>query len=346
MLPPLTFHPILKPRPWGSNRLTRLGKLVPEGTRIGESWELADLPDAIPGGQSTVAGGRFEGVSLRNLRLAQRDELLGITTPAPDGAFPLLIKFLDAAENLSVQVHPDARYAQTHVGAHLKNEAWVVLDAEPGARLYRGFRPDVTRADFDAALAAGTVVELLHAIEVQRGDCVYLPSGLCHALGAGIVVAEIQTPSDTTFRVWDWNRSDPARPLHLDQARACLRFGGAQSDGVPPLTRAVSAPTTTAGGVVTKRLLRTPFFGVDWIECAADTVIPIEPTGVAEIWMTIQGAATWHGLGGDGGGLKAPTGSTILRPAAVAPGEVRVDAGSAILRIICASALDRAVARG
>jgi hypothetical protein len=132
----------------------------------------------------------------------------------------------------------------------------VVLDAEPGARVFRGFAGGVTREDFERALDAGTVIDLLQAIDVRRGDCIYLPSGICHALGAGVVVAEVQTPSDTTFRVWDWNRHDPSRPLHLDDARECLRFGAAQEDGLPGVTRGEAAPRLEASG-----LRQPPAFG-------------------------------------------------------------------------------------
>jgi mannose-6-phosphate isomerase len=148
MLPPLAFHPVLKERAWGSARFCAFGKPLSSGARIGESWEIADLPDSIPGGQSIVAGGRFDGMTLRELISAQRDGVLGVTTPGPDGAFPLLVKYLDAAENLSVQVHPSAAYARAHPDARVKTEAWVVVEAEPGARLYRGFRPSVGRGRF------------------------------------------------------------------------------------------------------------------------------------------------------------------------------------------------------
>lgn len=341
MLPPLAFHPILKARAWGSTRLRSLGKAVPADERIGESWELADLPDSIAEGQSVISGGRFDGIRLRELRLAHRDELLGITRPAPDGGFPLLVKYLDAAENLSVQVHPDATFVRAHPGSHLKTEAWVVLDAAPGAVLFRGFRPSVTRGDFERALANGTVVDLLEPSAVRRGDCVYLPSGTCHALGAGIVVAEIQTPSDTTFRVWDWNRNDPSRPLHLEQARSCLRFGADQSDGNPSIVLGDSAPTLEAHGVVTKQLARSPFFRIDWLEATRPVRFPIEPTGVAEIWMTVAGSASWRTASGT---VDAPLGRTILRPASVEPGEVELPAGSVVLRTVCGSPLESAIA--
>lgn len=341
MLPPLAFQPILKSRAWGSTRLRSLGKPVPADARIGESWELADLPESIADGQSVVLGGRFDGLRLRELRLAHREELLGVTTPAPDGGFPLLVKYLDAAEHLSVQVHPDDAFVRAHPGAHLKTEAWVVLESAPGSVLFRGFRPSVTRDDYERALVNGTVVDLLEAIEVRRGDCVYLPSGTCHALGAGIVVAEIQTPSDTTFRVWDWNRNDPGRPLHLREARECLRFGADQDDGVPPIVRGDAAPTLEARGFVTKQLARSSFFRIEWIEAPRGGTMQVEPTGVAEIWMTVAGNARWRSASGE---VAAPLGSTILRPASVEPGEVQIDPGSVIMRTHCSSPLDGAIA--
>lgn len=341
MLPPLAFHPILKPRAWGSDRLARLGKDAPSGARLGESWEVADLPEAIPGGQSIVEGGRFDGVSLRDLRRSHREELLGVTTPATDGAFPLLVKYLDAAENLSVQVHPDAAYARRHPEAQIKTEAWVVLEAKPGSRLYRGFRSGVTSADYERAVEAGGVLQILETIEVRRGDCIYLPSGICHALGAGVLVAEIQTPSDTTFRVWDWNRNDPSRPLHLKEARACLRFGGARADNTPAVTRADPAAMTEANGMRSRRLLRTAIFSLEWIEATRDVRFPIESSGVAEIWMHLEGDASWRTASGV---RAANRGVTVLRPAAVEPGEVHLPKDAAVLRIHCASPLDRALA--
>jgi mannose-6-phosphate isomerase len=341
MLPPLAFHPILKERAWGSARLRTLGKALPPGARIGESWELADLPDSIADGRSVVAGGRFDGVTLHELISAQRDDVLGVTTPGPDGAFPLLVKYLDAAENLSVQVHPSAAYARARPDARVKTEAWVVVHAEKGAKLYRGFRPSVTPADFERALADGTVVELLEAIDVARGDCIHLPSGICHALGAGLLVAEIQTPSDTTFRVWDWNRNDPARRLHLEEARASLQFGAAQEDGIRAVTRTRDVAPSEANGLRSRRLLRTPRFGFEWIEATRDARIPIEPTGVAEVWMHLEGPAEWRTASG---ALPAKGGSTVLRPAAVEPGEVLLHKGHTLLRVLCASPLDGAIA--
>jgi len=352
MLPPLRFHALYKPRAWGPlpehSQLARLGKRDFPAERIGESWELADLPDAIRDGQSHVRGGPFAGLSLRALRAAHRQDLLGVATPAPDGGFPLLVKFLDAAENLSLQVHPDAAYVRTHPEAHLKTEAWVILAAKPGARVYRGFRMDTTREAFREAVANGRALEHLESYAVQRGDCVYLPSGLCHALGAGILAAEIQTPSDTTFRVWDWSRNDPNRPLHLEEAFACMKFGSAQSDGRPGLVTLASQEPTEAGGLVTRLLCRAAFFAIEWVEAARDATesfastptVPLYASGVPEVWMTLAGQAHWHTKSA---AFSQGMGETVLRPAHCEEGAVTFDAGTVVLRAIAASAIDRAI---
>ena len=348
MLPPLRFTTLYKARAWGPSPsvslLRELGKsgLPAEriGESIGEAWEIADLPTTIEGGQSTVLGGPFDGRTLRELRELHRDELLGVATPAPDGGFPLLIKFLDAAENLSVQVHPDAAYVRAHRNAHLKTEAWIVLAAQPGARVYRGLRASTTPAEFRAAVEHGRALEHLESFTVARGDCVYLPSGTCHALGAGILAAEVQTPSDTTFRVWDWDRHDPKRPLHLDEAFSCMKFGAAQSDGRPGFVRFDSIEPLVAGGLATRRLCASDFFTIEWIDARSPSEVPIDATGVPEVWMTLAGRARWRTSSGV---INAPTGTTILRPAHVEPGEVLLDENSSILRCFCASPLDRAL---
>ena len=221
---PLVFEPILKPKVWGGDSLARLlDKKFPRGQPIGESWECADL-DA---GQSIVARGQAKGRGLHDLMIAWGADLLGRASPI-DGRFPLLIKFLDAREPLSIQVHPDQRaVAELGLECSVKNEAWHVIDADAGARLFRGVRSGVSLNDLrsQAIDAPDGIPKLLNSIPVKRGDTFYLPAGTLHALGAGIVVAEVQTPGDVTFRLYDWGRLRPGQDagLHLEEALACIR---------------------------------------------------------------------------------------------------------------------------
>lgn len=219
-LQPVLFEPLFVPKPWGGRRLeSLLGKSLPPGQRIGESWEVVSLP----GHESHVRGGPLAGAELRYLVDAWGDALLG-GAHRVDGRFPLLLKYLDAAEPLSVQVHPRP---DAHAPGAVKHEAWVVLHADPGARLHIGVRPGATPAMVAAAAGGPRLVDLLVDRPVRTGDCFHLPSGTVHALGGGIVVAEVQTPSDVTYRLYDWGRVDGQsrpRPLHIDAALAHIRY--------------------------------------------------------------------------------------------------------------------------
>ena len=196
-LPPLSFAPILKERAWGGENLRSFGKDVATGMPTGESWELADLPSSIPDGRSTVSGGPLDGRTLRSIIEEDPVAVLGRAEPGPDGGFPLLIKFLDARENLSVQLHPSAAYAADHEDAYLKTEAWVILDAEPDAMIYAGIEESIDHTGLKTALESGNVREILIATPVTTGDCIFLESGLCHALGEGR-----QEPKAPSRRPW------------------------------------------------------------------------------------------------------------------------------------------------
>ncbi len=231
---PLLFEPILLPKVWGGERLARFGKPVAPGDRVGESWELADLSATSASGagggakRSVVRNGPLGGTTLHDVMTQWGEALLPAASRTGAGEFPVLIKFLDAREDLSVQVHPSPDYAAAHPGAHLKTECWYVLDAEPGALIYKGVREGVTREVFEAALARGDragILDCLQAVPAVPGECHNLPSGTLHALGAGVLVAEVQTPSDTTFRVYDWGRV--GRELHVAQALECIDFSPA-----------------------------------------------------------------------------------------------------------------------
>jgi mannose-6-phosphate isomerase len=223
---PLVFEPIFKPKVWGGRNLaTLLGKHLPPGADIGESWECADLE----GVQSVVARGPAKGRTLHGLIEECGPALYG-RTALVEGRFPLLIKFLDAARPLSIQVHPDPQTARS-LGADVrsKHEAWYVIHAEAGAVIYRGLRRGVTVETLRRTLSdqPQAVVDCLQSIPVKAGDAYYLPGGTLHALGAGVVVAEVQTPSDVTYRLFDWGRTRPAADagLHVEQALAYIRAG-------------------------------------------------------------------------------------------------------------------------
>jgi mannose-6-phosphate isomerase len=199
-----------------------LGKSLPPGDDYAESWEIVDRH----ADQSVVAEGPLAGVTLGQLVRERGPELLGRHAPQP--RFPLLFKFLDATRKLSVQVHPsDEQAARLQPPDLGKTEAWVILAAEPGSVVYAGLKRGFDRAAFERELSRGTAELCLHRIEPQPGDCVFVPAGLVHALGAGLVVAEIQQSSDTTYRLFDWNRVGPdgqPRALHIPQGLAATDF--------------------------------------------------------------------------------------------------------------------------
>lgn len=325
-LPPLTFEPILKPRAWGGDTLRGWGKAVTEGVPTGESWELADLPDSIPDGRSVVASGPLAGRTLRSLIEADPESVLGRTPPGPDGGFPLLVKLLDARENLSVQLHPSAEYAERHEDCYLKTEAWVILEATPDARIYAGVREDVDRAGFAHALETGEVREILVSDSVRPGDCVFLESGLCHALGAGILAAEIQTPSDTTFRVWDWNRNDPNRVLHVEQALECVRLGDRQRTSWPRLVRGTSARRTGHDGLDRVTLVECDRFTIERFEPSAGGTgavsFDLPANGIPHVLLATSGAAT---ITTEEGTVRLETGSTGLVPASASTASIELE---------------------
>ena len=223
---PLVFEPIFIERIWGGRRLeSEFNKKLPPQKRIGESWEIVDRPEA----QSVVAAGPLRGLTLHELWTQRRQEIFGQVPDTP--RFPLLIKILDAQEKLSLQVHPPENVA-SRWGGEPKSEFWYVALGDPDAELFLGFREAITRDEFGERLRDGTVVDRVHTIAVQAGDAVFLPAGRVHAIGAGNLLFEIQQNSDTTYRAFDWNRTDPAtgmkRDLHVEQAIECIDFEDVQ----------------------------------------------------------------------------------------------------------------------
>jgi mannose-6-phosphate isomerase len=235
---PIRFQPIFRSYLWGGQRLaSRLGKKLPDDGIWAESWEIVDHRE----GESTVDSGPLTGWTLRKLIETFPKEILGQNTPHE--RFPLLFKYLDCQRVLSVQVHPNDAYGlQMPQPDRGKTEAWYVIEAEGDAVLYAGLKPGVGRPDLQAAIHQGRTEECLHVLRPQAGDCVFIPAGTVHALGAGLVVAEIQQASDCTFRLFDWNRVDKdgqPRPLHIQQALEVIDF---ESGPVSFVTRK-STPT-------------------------------------------------------------------------------------------------------
>jgi mannose-6-phosphate isomerase len=257
VLYPLTFHPIFKERVWGGRNLERLYKKnLPPGAPIGESWEISDRPGDV----SDVANGPLAGKNLHWLMENHARELLGDAKPATGNRFPLLCKVLDAREKLSLQVHPPANKA-AELGGEPKTEMWFIADAAPDAELFVGLNRGITRLEFTEKIRTGKVAGCFHRIPVQAGDAMFLPSGRVHAIGAGLVIFEIQQNSDTTYRVFDWNRvglDGKPRELHIAQSLASIDF----NDFEPMLVQSKFAGKE----IKTRPLVEDPLFNVEAVE--------------------------------------------------------------------------------
>lgn len=332
---PLIFTPLYKPRIWGGDRIfTHFSRPRPvDSGPVGESWELVDLEED----QSVVASGPAQGRTLRELMETWGPDLLG-RTPAFEGRFPLLIKFLDAQQDLSVQVHPSEPYAARMGGStRVKHEAWYVLAARPGAVIWHGLEPGVTADAFREAMLAGRVEGVLRRVHVREGECYFLPSGTPHALGAGLLVAEVQTPSDTTYRAYDWGRLDPAtgrtRELHLEQAIACIDFDSPSLPPVQPRSHVASLWTAVT------RLTACPSFVIELVRMVegAEQHIPYaEPV----VWIVLEGHGEIHW--GARHRIAFRKGDVILLPAHLEEGRVRITAATRWLEVTVPVASDLA----
>jgi mannose-6-phosphate isomerase len=317
-LPPLVLGPIYRRYLWGGRRFaTAFGRDLPAGDDFAESWELVDRGDD----QSLVAAGPLAGTPLGELVRTRGGELFGRS--AVGGEFPLLFKFLDAHRVLSVQVHPDdARAARLDPPDRGKTEAWYVVAAAPGSLIYAGLREGVDQSALAAAIRAGTCAEVLHAFEPAAGDCIFIPAGTVHAIGAGLLVAEIQQSSDVTYRLFDWNRTGPdgrPRPLHVEAGvEAVSRFG--------PVRPTRGQPTADPA---VRRLVDCEFF-------ILDEVCP----GVS--WLA-ESAGRCQFLAVLAGGIHLPTrwslpalgpGACLLLPASAGAQELTADPATRLLRVI------------
>jgi mannose-6-phosphate isomerase len=288
---PLVLAPRLLEKPWGGRRIESvLGRTLPPGARVGESWEVFDRD----GASSVVRGGPLAGRALASLR--------------GEEPFPLLVKILDASETLSVQVHPDPAAAAA-IGGEAKTECWFVLAAAPGARVYRGLRDGCSRADLEEAVADGTVERCLHSFEVAAGDTVFVPAGTVHSIGKGVLLFEVQQNSDTTFRLYDFGRG---RALHVREALESVRFGPRSPDKVP-------AQVIEDDGALQRLLLvRCPHFAVESVTAMGTFTLEVERSAraVPPVLHVVAGSGEIRPFRRGVAPVTFAAGDTLLLPAA------------------------------
>lgn len=321
-LPPLRFSPLFKRYLWGGRRLgTLLGKPIGEGDDYAESWEVAD--HGVD--QTVVTGGPLAGTTLTQLMAKYRKELLG-KHYGNASRFPLLFKLLDCRRVLSVQVHPNDIAAAKQTPPDLgKTEAWVILAAEPGSVVYAGLKRGFDRAALEREVHRGTTELCLHKFEPQVGDCIFIPAGTVHALGAGFVVAEIQQASDTTFRLFDWNRVGPdgkPRQLHVEESLAAIDYSAG------PVQPQIPQPTESS---FVERLVSCDKFILDrWklngTDSAAQTTI-----GGDERFHIVSVLAGSVKLSWGASSEQLTLGQTVLIPASAAKCQLTAELGTVLL---------------
>ena len=276
---PVIFEPLAMERVWGGRRLETLyGKFLPQGVPIGESWEVVDREDA----QSVVHNGPYRGTTLHELWTSKREEIFGSAyTNHKAPRFPILIKLLDARERLSVQVHPPVHMSEA-LGGEPKTEMWYFADAQPGANIYAGLKSGVTREQFETLLREGRVEEALHVIPVESGDSIFIPSGRLHAIGQGNVIVEVQQNSDTTYRVFDWNRTGldgVPRKLHIEESMVSIDFDDFEP-GVDHIEEGVIA--------------ECPYFKVEKVPLSS--AIPAVSDGKFALFSVVSGGISVAGM--------------------------------------------------
>jgi mannose-6-phosphate isomerase len=306
----LRFESYLRPMVWGGRQLAEvLGKQLPEQGPYGEAWEISDHPAHA----SVIANGPHKGQTLRQLMEREPDVLLGDSAGCYP-RFPWLVKLLDAWDWLSVQVHPnEADVARLWPGEGSKTEAWFVLAAAPTSRVYAGLLPGVDEARLRSALHAGTVGDCLYQFQPRPGDCVFLPAGTVHAVGGGVLLAEVQQTSDATFRLFDWNRRDAKgqmRPLHVEQALACMNWNAGPVH--PVRAEGYPGEPNGLGGAIRRRLVECPYFSLEYLRQSEP--FPCGGTSRLQVLLVLHGRGRLQT--GEGEWELVP-GDTLLLPAAL-----------------------------
>ncbi|MCX8496855.1 MAG: class I mannose-6-phosphate isomerase [Akkermansiaceae bacterium] len=307
-LEPITFTPLYMERVWGGRQLELVyGRPLPHPSRpFGESWEIVDRD----GEQSIVDQGTFAGCSLHDLWSRHREEVFGAGFQ-DHPRFPILIKVLDARDDLSIQVHPPVELA-AGLGGEPKTEMWFIADCDRGAKLYVGLKKGVTRADFEHAIADGSVAACVHAITPEPGDSIFIASGRLHAIGAGFLIHEIQQNSDTTYRVFDWNRvglDGKPRDLHVAESLASIAF----TDFEPAMDSPVGETLATCEYFKTDRKLLESGGSIGNPEAGRFSILSVVDGSLQSIGGRRFEKGSFLLLPRDGAPLIALTGSTVLQ---------------------------------
>lgn len=305
MLYPLKFTPLYKERIWGGHKMEdKFGKKLPAGVPIGESWELS----GVDGDVSVVSNGKLKGNSLAELIEVYMGDLVGEKVFERYGEeFPILIKLIDAADVLSIQVHPDDELSKKRHSAYGKTEMWYIIDNEPGASLYLGFNKKTTKEEYLEALEAGELQKLLGEFKVKPGDAYFIPAGAIHAIGKGILIAEIQQTSDVTYRVFDWNRTDASgkgRELHTELAIDAINFDSKQDYNI--------TVTPTANKAV--KMQECPYFASNVIEIDGTLERDYTKIDSFNIYMCLEGEIN---IVTNAGNETMKKGETVLLPAVI-----------------------------
>ena len=302
MLYPLFFKPISKKRLWGGRKLIDFLNKPFNGNQIGESWELS----AVSGHESVVSNGTLQGKQLNELIEIYKADLVGMSVYERFGNyFPVLIKYIDAQKDLSVQLHPNDHLAKERYNSFGKNEMWYIMDADPGAQLIAGFSKDTDQNEYKQYLQNGQIEDLLHYESVKRGDAFFIRTGTVHAIGAGILLAEIQQTSDVTYRIFDWNRKDKdrnTRELHKALALDAIDFSKhddhkVEYDQKPNQRNA---------------MVNSSYFKTDIIPLKGGVSINMDQLDSFVVLMAVDGN---NDIIVDNNSYQLPFGSTVLLPA-------------------------------
>ncbi|MDY6347483.1 MAG: type I phosphomannose isomerase catalytic subunit [Bacteroidales bacterium] len=321
---PLKFTPILKEKVWGGNKIGKILNHNLEGmANCGESWEVSGLI----GDESEISNGFLAGNNLNEILEVYLTDLVGEKNYEKYGlGFPLLIKFIDAHENLSVQVHPDDGVAMEKYGQNGKTEMWHVVQADEGAGLYVGFNRQVNEAVYLDAVENGTLEELLRFHPVAKGDTFMIPAGTVHAIGKGVLLAEIQQSSDITFRIFDWNRVDEngkSRELHYEEALESIDFAANNADFRVGYK---STPNKTV------KLVRSPYFNTNLLEIDTTMVKSFADIDSFVIYICLEGHV--H-LVSDNFNEHVEAGDVFLVPAEIEEVKITCGVRSRLLEIFC-----------